>query len=120
MQPLKLTITNYPDLPDTKLISFEGDFDGYAKETLIELQNTVEKAGVGSTLIFEFSQLKYLNSFAIGEIIAWKNIMTKKQGEIIIVGSNKNIQDIFSVLGIGETFKHYADLDTLKKSTLNK
>ncbi|MBN2306818.1 STAS domain-containing protein [Candidatus Peregrinibacteria bacterium] len=114
MQKLLLSITDYPELPNTKLVYFEGDFDGYAEDTITELQTTIDQAGPGSTIIFEFSKLNYLNSFAIGQLVAWHNAMNAKQGKILIVGINKNIEDIFSVLGIESVFKTYNNLEELK------
>ena len=114
MQKLTLSITDYPDLPNAKLIYFEGDFDGYAEDTIVEVQMAIEAAGPGSTIIFDFSKLNYLNSFAIGQLVSWHNIMNTKQGKILIVGINKNIEDIFSVLGIESVFKTYSNLEELK------
>ena len=114
MQKLTLTITDYTDLTNAKLVFFDGDFDGYSEETISGLQNEVDKATPESRLIFDFSNLNYLNSFAIGQLVAWRNIMDTKHGKIVIVGINKNIQDIFSVLGIESVFKIYSNLDELK------
>jgi len=115
MQKLNLSITAYPELPNAKIVYFEGDFDGYAEETITILQKEVDEATPGSILIFELSKLDYLNSYAIGQLVSWHNAMNTKQGKILLVGSNKNIQDIFSVLGIGTVFKSYFDLEELKK-----
>lgn len=114
MQKLTLNMVEYPDIPNSKLVYFDGDFDGYSEDTVGELQGEVDQAGPGSTLIFEFSKLNYLNSFAIGQLVAWHNTMNSKQGKIFIVGINKNIQDIFSVLGIESVFKTYATLEDIK------
>lgn len=107
-------MAKYPDIPNSQLVYFEGDFDGYSEETIAELQGVVDQAGSGSILIFEFSKLNYLNSFAIGQLVAWRNTMNTKEGKIVIVGINKNIQDIFSVLGIESVFKTYATLEDTK------
>lgn len=115
MQKLILNITDYPDIPNAKLVYFEGDFDGYAEETIASLQSEIDQSGPGNTLIFDFTKLNYLNSFAIGQLVSWHNMMNSKDGKILIVGINKNIQDIFSVLGIGSVFKTYTDLEELKK-----
>ncbi len=114
MQKLTLNITEYPDLTNSKIAYFEGDFDGYSEETVAILQAEVDQAAPSSTLIFEFSKLSYLNSFAIGQMVSWHNTMKGKQGKILIVGINKNIQDIFSVLGIECVFKTYPSLEELK------
>ncbi len=115
MQKLTLSITDYPEMPSTKMVYFEGDFDGYAEETIADLQAEVDQAAPGSSFIFDFSKLNYLNSFAIGQLVAWHGVVTGKNGKILIVGVNKNIEDIFTVLGIGSVFKIYPSVEELKK-----
>lgn len=115
MQKLNLSVSNYPDITNAKIIYFDGDFDGYAEDTIAIIQEEVDKAAPESVLIFEFTKLNYLNSFAIGQLVSWHNTISAKRGKILIVGINKNVQDIFSVLGIGSVFKTYTDLEELKK-----
>lgn len=114
MQKLNISITNYPDIANAQIVYFEGDFDGYAKDTITEIQKTVDSCPTGCLLIFEFTKLNYLNSYAIGQLVAWYNAVTAKQGKIVIVGINKNVEDIFSVLGINSVFKTYATLEEMK------
>lgn len=118
MQKLTLSITDYPDMPNAKMVYFEGDFDGYAEDTLTELQSQLDQAAPSSTFIFDFSKLNYLNSYAIGQLVSWHNVMTGKGGNVLIVGVNKNIEDIFTVLGIGSVFKTYPSLEELKKGEM--
>jgi anti-anti-sigma factor len=115
MQKLNLSIAAYPEIPNAKIVYFDGDFDGYAEDTIASIQTEVDSAVPGAILVFEFSKLNYLNSFAIGQLVAWHNAISAKQGNIMIVAINKNVQDIFSVLGIGSVFKTYTDLEELKK-----
>ena len=115
MQKLTLNISDYSDIPNAKIIYFEGDFDGYAENTITDIQAAVDQAAAGSMLIFEFSKLNYLNSYAIGQLVSWHNAINAKSGRIVIVGINKNVQDIFSVLGISSVFKIYPSLEDLKK-----
>ena len=116
MQKLTLTITDYPDIPNAKMVYFEGDFDGYAEETIMDLQVALEQATPSNIFIFDFSKLNYLNSFAIGQLVSWNNTITAKTGQIMIIGLNKNIEDIFTVLGIGSLFKTYPSIEDLKKA----
>lgn len=115
MQKLTLSITDYPDVPNSKIVYFEGSFDGYAEETIKDIQSEVDQAAAGSILIFEFSKLDYLNSFAIGQLVSWHNAMNTKEAKMYIVAVNKNVHDIFSVLGIETVFKMYTNLEELKK-----
>lgn len=115
MQKLNVTLTKYPEVPNSQIAYFEGDFDGYAKENIVDIQKTVDECPNNCILIFDFSKLNYLNSFAIGQLVAWHNALGAKGGKILIVGTNKNVDDIFSVLGINNIFKTYSTLEELKK-----
>ena len=94
------------------VVSFEGDFDGYIKEDLEEVQKLVDTAPANSIMIFDFSKLNYLNSYAIGHLVDWYNHLHKTGGMIHIAGANKNVADIFSILGIASLFKLYPDAKT--------
>lgn len=114
MQKLHVTISDYAEMPNAKLVSFDGDFDGYAKEDITDLQKAVDECAPNSVLIFDFARLNYLNSFAIGQLVAWHNVVSTKGGKIYVVGVNKNVEDIFSVLGINNIFKTYPTIEALK------
>ena len=115
MQKLTVTITDSSDIPNAKMILFDGDFDGYAKENIEDIQKTIDECAPGATIIFDFSKLNYLNSFAIGQLVAWHNIVSTKGAKIAIVGLNKNVEDIFSVLGINNIFKAYPTIEEFKQ-----
>ena len=114
MSKLAITISDISEIPNTKMISFDGDFDGYSKENIDEIQKIIDECTPNSALIFEFSKLNYLNSFAIGQIINWHQIANTKNSDIYIVGTNKNVEDIFSVLGIKNILKIFPDIEALK------
>lgn len=118
MQKLNLAILKHPDLENVYTVSFEGAFDGSAKDSLSELEALVTNAVPQTTLIFDFQKLDYLNSYAIGQLVAWQNHLLKSQGQIIISGPSKNVEDILGVLGISNLFKIFPDaesaLNTLK------
>ena len=115
MQKLTVTITDYVEIPNAKMVEFDGDFDGYAKEDIVELQKVVDEAAPNTVLILNFAKLNYLNSFAIGQLVAWHNVVSTKGGHIYIVSTNKNVEDIFSVLGINNIFKTYPTIEDMKK-----
>lgn len=115
MQKLTVTISDYTEIPNAKMVIFDGDFDGYAKENIEGIQKTIDECATGATIIFDFSRLNYLNSFAIGQLVAWHNIVSTKGAKIVIVGINKNVEDIFSVLGINNIFKAYPTVEELKQ-----
>lgn len=116
MQKLTITIDNLPEIPNANIVHFEGDFDGYAKENLVEIQSYIDNCKPGSVLVFDFAKLNYLNSYAIGHLVAWHNHINKIGGKILMVGTNKNVEDIFAILGISNLFKIFPTLDAAIKA----
>lgn len=114
MKKLNVSIEAFADKPNAHIAHFEGDFDGYAKENITDIQKFVDESADGTILLFDFNKLNYLNSYAIGHLVAWHNHVSKTGGKIVIAGTNKNVEDIFAILGIGNLFKIYPDLDTAK------
>ncbi len=111
MQKLNITITDFPNLEKAQLVRFEGDFDGVAKENLADIEVAVENCPEDCLMIFDFSQLDYLNSFALGQLVTWHNIIEAKKGKVVIVGTNDHVKDIFTVLGVDNIFKTYSTLE---------
>jgi anti-anti-sigma factor len=116
MQKLTITIEKNPDLNNVHVAHFEGAFDGSIKESLVELESLIQKAENGTTIVFDFKKLDYLNSYAIGQLVAWQNHLIKMQGQIIIAALNKNVEDILSILGISNLFKIFPDVDSALNS----
>ena len=119
MEALSITIEPAAGLENTHIIHFVGDFDGGSKEYVGDLENFIDGAAPKTTLIFDFSKLNFLNSYAIGSLVAWHTHVSGKGGNILISGTNKNVEDIFAIVGISNLFKIYPDLTnalaTLKK-----
>ncbi|QQR83345.1 STAS domain-containing protein [Candidatus Peregrinibacteria bacterium] len=111
MQPLTITIQVVEGKEKSHLVRFSGAFDGHTKEVATSLERLINEMTEG-TLIFDFSELVYLNSYAIGHIVSWHNVLKQKKCEIIIASLNKNVEDIFNVLGIISLFRVFADVDS--------
>jgi len=112
MQKLIITIEKNPDIKNVHIVHFEGAFDGSMKEPLAKLESLIQTAEKGTNVIFDFKQLDYLNSYAIGQLVAWQNHLIKTDGQIIIAALNKNVEDILSILGISNLFKIFPDIDS--------
>jgi len=109
MQKLIITIEVLKEIPHGSLVSFEGDFDGYATDDLADIQKVIDGVKEGANIIFDFAKLNYLNSYAIGHLANWYNHVSDLKGRIVIVGANKNVSDIFDILGIKTLFKIFPD-----------
>ena len=116
MQKLTISIENNQQTANLSVVHFEGAFDGGMKESLVSLEDLIQKTPKGSTIIFDFKKLDYLNSYAIGQLVAWQNHLLKNDGQIIIAALNKNVEDILSILGISNLFKIFPDIDSAVNS----
>lgn len=120
MQPLKITIVPDSNSVNLQIVHFEGDFDGSAPENLVELQKLVEECQADMHLIFDFSGLNYLNSFALSQMVSWQKAVGAKKGQIVISGPNDHIKDIFMVLGVDTIFQTFGTVDEAMKAISDK
>lgn len=116
MEPLTISIEPQSDLPGTYIAYFDGDFDNNGGKDLAELQLFVDNAAPKTKLVLDFSKLNFLNSYAIGHLVAWHQHLSGIKGEIIIVGTNKNVEDIFAIVGISRLFKIFPDFASARQA----
>lgn len=65
-------------------------------------------------LIFDFSELEYLNSKAIGYLTDWYGKISAEGGKIAISMARDNIVDILQVVGLTQLITCYGTLDEAK------
>jgi len=88
----------------------ESNVDEQAK-TLYQLIETNPK---NLYLIFDFSELEYLNSKAIGYLTDWYGKVSGDGGKIAIAMARDNIVDILQVVGLTQLIPCHATLDEAK------
>jgi anti-anti-sigma factor len=116
MQKLEITIEKHPTLPSVQIAHFNGAFDGSVKEPLVDIEKLINESTEKLDLIFDLKDLSYLNSYAIGQLVAWHNHLMKNQGQIIVAGANKEVEEIFNVLGISNLFKIFPSVEEAVQS----
>ncbi len=65
-------------------------------------------------VIFDFSELEYLNSKAIGYLTDWYGKVSAEGGKIAIASAKANIVDILQVVGLTQLITCHATLDEAK------
>ena len=65
-------------------------------------------------LIFDFSELEYLNSKAIGYLTDWYGKVSAEAGKISIAQAKENIVDILNVVGLTQLITCHLTLDEAK------
>ena len=112
MEPLNVSIEDCPDHPLCHIVHFVGEFDGYAKESIAGVQELVDNAKDGTMLVFNFEKLNYMNSYAIGHLIAWRNTLSQSNSHLFIAGTTSTVQDALDAVGTNVLFTFYPDVDT--------
>ncbi|MBU1018048.1 STAS domain-containing protein [Patescibacteria group bacterium] len=116
MQTLEITIEPIAELQNTYIAHFQGAFDGGVKEPLEAVEKLVMGSTEKTTMIFDFKSLDYLNSYAIGQLVAWHNHLIKNGGQLIIASPSKNVEDIFNIVGISTVLKIFLDAESATAS----
>ncbi len=97
--------TNY------QLVEFHGDFDkaGY-RDVKSQLDASVKSCKV-KNLVFDFSDLKFINSEGIGYLMEVHAHLSKNDSRLVIVGINDHVKDVFEAIGIQEIVTIHKTLD---------
>ena len=111
MRPLIISIDPIPGHSRAYIVRFEGDFDGYAQEKLTGIQKFFSEANQDITVILDFSKLNYLNSYAIGHLVSWRNHMINLQGKLFIVSVNDQIKASLNAVGGSLLFSFLSDVN---------
>lgn len=115
MQTLTISIEKNLE-NNTHIAHLEGAFDGSVKEPLIELEGLINSSPANTKVILDLKNLSYLNSYAIGQLVAWHNHLVKIEGQILLAAPSKNVEDIFNILGISALFKIFPDVQSAMES----
>ena len=115
MQDLTVTIDKQPDAENVYVAHFEGAFDGHIREPIEELDKLIHD-NEGIKCAFDFEKLSFLNSYAIGSLVAWHNHVIATKGQIVIAAPAKNVEDIFNIVGIATMLKIFPDVESALNS----
>lgn len=98
-----------------KLIVFKGQLDETNVDEKAKLiYAVIEKNPKNLLLIFDFSNLEYMNSKSIGYLTDWYGKVSEEGGKIVIAGARPNILDILEVVGLTQLINCYPSVDEAK------
>lgn len=120
MQPtLEITEKDNED-QSFKVIVFKGEFDnaGYdnVRDKFDELLEAYSKDPKVRNVVFDFADLKYINSQGIGILMEIQTKLLALDKKMVIIGLNSNVKDVFDTIGMQEMVTIFKDL----KAFLNK
>ncbi len=111
MEPnLKINIENLDN--DSQIVKFNGEFDKAGHTEIRETLDTSVKSFEGKNLIFDFTNLKFINSEGIGYLMEIHAHLVKKDKKLVIVGLNNHVEDVFKTIGINEIISIYPNLNS--------
>ena len=95
-------VLNTPD-KIVKLVKFSGQLD----ETNVDekskiIYDLIDNVPNKTAIIFDFSDLQYMNSKSIGYVGDWYSKIVAKGGKLVIARARENIMDILSVVGLSK------------------
>ncbi len=100
-----------------QVVTFNGEFDKAGHTEIRELLDSSVKAFDGKNLVFDFSALKFINSEGIGYIMEIHTHLIQRDRQLVLVGLNDHVKDVFETIGISEIISVYPTLnDFLNKA----
>jgi anti-sigma B factor antagonist len=105
-------------LPDVAIINFSQKLDVHDSDVEKEMIKSVEE--MSKTLyIFDLESLNYINSVFIGMLAKLYNIITKKQGKVVIINLSDTIKDTLNMVGLTDIIPVVSSLEEAKKILLS-
>lgn len=99
---------------DAVIVEFHGEID---KSTIDIFKNTVTplvEQNPSSRFIFDFTDLKFINSEGIGSLMAFHTRLVKREKKLILVGLQSNVRDVLDLIGLTKLIPNYPDMVSAK------
>ncbi len=98
------------------MISFTGDLDKYGlsqvKDKIEEIVTNLQQ----KNLVFDFSNLHFINSESIGFLLTLHSRLLKKEETLMILKASQNVRDVLEVIGIFKIIPYCENMESLEKS----
>lgn len=106
---------NFQNINGTLIITILGDIDHHSvnkikKSIDIQCQNVHAKH-----IIFDFSNVSFMDSSGIGLIISRYKILKEQGGKVAVCSATSNAQKIFVLSGLHKIIETYESLDDAMK-----
>ncbi|HOO56871.1 MAG TPA: STAS domain-containing protein [bacterium] len=97
------------DEPPVIVIRLEGELVNH-EDTELELLISELISKKCRNFIIDFNKVQFIDSAGIGLIIKLASIIENKFGTLMLCNPQKNVRNVFNMLGIEERFKIYNNL----------
>lgn len=102
-----------------KIVKIVGQLDeSNVDEEAKKIYEVIEVAGAGLSLIFDFSDLEYMNSKSIGYLTDWYSKVSSSGGKLVVAQAKSNIIDILQVVGLTQLVTTYPSVEEAKLAVM--
>jgi len=106
-----LSITIQSDNEEYTVVKFDGDFDKAGHNEVKETLSKCFKEFVGKYLVFDFNNLRFINSEGIGYLMEVHTHLAQNDQKLVIIGLNAHVADVFETIGIAEIVSIYPTMN---------
>lgn len=105
---------------DVRIVKFDGQLDETNVDTEAQkIYQIFKESQKKVILIFDLSNLTYLNSKSIGYITDWYNKAMESGGKIFIASAHDNVMDVLRVVGLTNIIDFQLTVEEAKLSAMN-
>ncbi|WP_297517558.1 anti-sigma F factor antagonist [uncultured Clostridium sp.] len=98
------------------VVELSGELDHHsAQEVRVKVDDRLDRFNV-KKLIFDFSEVTFMDSSGIGVIIGRYKKLSVREGRVVIAGVSGSIKRIFDLSGIFKVIKVYSSVDEALKN----
>ncbi len=105
-----------PDKDGFTIVSFKGELDKAGLDVVKEELNKLAEEFDSKYLVFDFSELNFINSEGIGFLMTIHYRLTKREKELIVVGAAEHVYDVLKVIGLLSVMKHFKTIEEFRAS----
>jgi len=106
MTELTAAITDGPSTA-VKVVALTGEMDESSVESLkVQMDPILTDMNV-KTVLFNLTQLEFINSKGIGYLVSVHTHLSKDQRSMILAGANEAVMDVISLVGLTSIIKYF-------------
>jgi stage II sporulation protein AA (anti-sigma F factor antagonist) len=106
MSDLTVAISDGPD-PSIKVVALTGEMDETSIDGLkTQLDPMLADLNI-KILLFDFTNLEFINSKGIGYLVSVHTHLSKDQREMRIAAANEAVMDVISLVGLTTIIKYF-------------
>lgn len=97
--------------PSVKVVHLKGELDEISVETLKTYVDPLLNDKNAVKIIFDFTELEFLNSKGIGYLVSVHTHLTKDGRSLVLAGAVEPVMDVISLVGLTSIVPYYKTLD---------